>query len=95
MVLVVVVLIGGNMRSFFGGVRLLLQPRMLPLGIPLFTMFFSSLYVLVVPTSAHDRPFWTDSPIETALHIALAVSFLCLIYAFVSIFVRKKSFLPW
>jgi hypothetical protein len=51
---------------------------MLPLGIPLYTLLFCSLYMIVYPASAHGRAFWTENLIENALHVALLVSFLCL-----------------
>jgi len=71
-------LIGGNMRSLYRSMTAALKPRMLPLGIPLYTLLFCSLYMIVYPASTHGRAFWTENLIENALHVALVVSWLCL-----------------
>lgn len=60
-----ITLIGGNMREFYRSMTSVLKRRMLPLGIPLYTLLFSSLYLIFCPRSL---------AVENVLHAAIAVS---------------------
>jgi hypothetical protein len=46
-----------------------LTPRMLPIGIPLYTLLFSEIYLLFIPKSA---------TMDSVLRAAMVVAFLCL-----------------